>query len=182
LSNPSSRTIAVSGAAVAPPGPFAIVDDGCTGLLAAGSTCVVQIEFAPTAVGTATASLVFQLVGQPAVVASLEGEGSPEPTLDLVPAVAGEGQTVTVFGAGFPAGLSVEFVRQEVPGAETVDVDADGTFAHVVVVLPNTPAGPTTWSIEEQTDLFGEVSTQLLVSNRGTTAAGAALRGGLIAR
>lgn len=179
LSNRTSSTVTLSGASIAPPGPFAILDDGCTGRLGAGSSCVVQVEFAPTAVGIVTASLQFQVVGRSTVVATLTGEGSPEPTIDVVPAVAGEGQAVTVFGAGYPAGSTVRFVRQELPGGVEVTVDDDGTFAHIVVVVPNTPTGPTTWTVEAEPDLFGEATTQLLVSNRGSTSDAAALRGTL---
>jgi hypothetical protein len=182
LSNPTPRRLSLTGTTVTPPGPFSIVDDGCTGTVDAGSSCVVQVEFAPTTVGQVTASLVFQFADQQAVVVRLDGDGSPEPTVDVVPAVAGEGQTVTVFGVGFPAGSTVQFVRQELPGSEQIIVDDDGTFAQVVVVQPNTPAGPTSWSVDAQPGVFAQASAQLLVSNRGASSGDAALRGTLTGR
>ena len=61
-------------------------------------------------------------------------------------------------------------------------VDADGNFAHVVVVLPHTPMGPTSLTVNGQLDVFDEVSAELLVSTRGNASTDAALRSGAIGR
>jgi hypothetical protein len=106
------------------------------------------------------------------------GDGSAEPTLDVVPGVAAPGQVVTVFGAGFPAGAIVEFSRLGVAEVDQLAVDPDGTFAHVFVVLPNTPSGPMTLMVAAQPDLFGDVAGELLVSGR-TAASTAVFRDGL---
>jgi len=177
LTNPTASAITILSVTVEPVGAFSLVGDGCTGTLAPGGVCSVDVQFAPTEVGPATASVTFQLASGAPVSAALQGTGSPEPTLEVVPLVAGAGQTVTVFGAGFPSGVTVRFVRGGDAIVDQVAVDPDGTFAHVIVVLPNTPTGPMTLSVNGQTDLFDDVSTELLVSTRGSGSADAALRG-----
>ena len=182
LTNQAAMNVTVSTTSIEPAGPFSIVDDGCSGLLGVGATCIVTVQFAPTEVGNASASLIFRLDDGSFVAATLNGDGTPEPTLDLVPEVAGAGQTVTVFGAGFPAGSTVEFAREGLPGSEPVIVDATGTFAHVLVVLPNTSTGPMPMTALGQADVFNDVSAELLVSTRGAASDGVALRGRLATR
>jgi len=96
-----------------------------------------------------------------------------------VPAVAGAGQTVTVFGVGFPPGSTVELSQPGSSTTEPIVVDADGTFAHVVVVMPNTLTGPAVLGVSGQPDAFDDVAAELLVSSREATSADAALRGAL---
>jgi hypothetical protein len=117
LTNAGSRTLDVVGASIDVAGAFAVVGDTCSGApLAPGSSCSIEVQFAPIAVGPASAFVTFRLSDGSLVTGELSGEGVPEPTLDLVPAVAGSGQTVTVFGAGFPPGTTVELSR---PGSST---------------------------------------------------------------
>ena len=177
LFNASRRTIDVTAASVDATGPFSIVSDGCAGLrLAAAASCSIDVEFAPSDVGPTTSFVSFALADGTVVTATLDGQGVPEPTLELVPAVAGTGQTVTVFGAGFPAGSTLELTQPGDALVHPVVVDPDGTFAHVIVILPNTPTGPGAIDVAGQRDLFGDVATELLVSSRGSTSNGAALR------
>jgi hypothetical protein len=179
LANGSSLPIEVAGASIDVPGAFAVVADNCTGTtIAPGSSCAVDVQFAPVSVGRVNAILTFRLVDGSLVRAALDGEGASEPTLALVPAVAGAGQTVTVFGAGFPSGATVELSRPGSSTPELIVVEVDGTFAHVVVVLPNTPVGSVLLEVPGQPDAFGDVAAELLVSSRGDTSSDAALRGG----
>jgi hypothetical protein len=179
LTNATSSTIRVSSITVDAPGGFALVGDGCSGLaIAAFASCSVDVQFTPVTIGRSVGSTTFQLSDGTSVTAALGGEGVGAPTLDLVPGVAGAGQTVTVFGAGFPAGSTVELMQPGVASAEPVVVGADGTFAHVVVVLPNTPTGPTPLTVYGQPDVFADVAAELLVSTRGGASGDAALRGG----
>ena len=162
--------------AVNPVGTFAIVTDGCRGLrLAAGASCSIEVQFAPLEVGFVTGAATFDLDDGSVITAALDGEGAPEPTLDLVPEVAGAGQTVTVFGVGFPPGVTVALTQPGAALPQPVVVDADGTFAHVVVVLPNTPIGPMLLGVAGQPDAFADVGAELLVSSRGANSDGAAL-------
>jgi len=183
LTNATTSTLRVSAVTVEPAGVFSLVTDACSGIaIAPAASCSVEVQFAPIAVGPAAGSATFQLDDGTVVTASLSGEGVGAPTLDLVPAVAGAGQTVAVFGAGFPAGSTVELMQPGVASAESVIVDADGTFAHVVVVLPHTPTGPASLTVNGQLDVFDPVDAELLVSTRGNASTDAALRGGVIGR
>jgi hypothetical protein len=183
LTNATTGTVRVSSVSVDGTGGFSLVTDACSGIaIARAASCSVEVQFTPIAVGPAAGSVTFQLDDGTVVTAALSGEGVAAPTLDLVPAVAGAGQTVTVFGTGFPAGSTVELMQPGVATAEPVIVDADGTFAHVVVVLPHTPTGPTSLTVYGQLDVFGDVSAELLVSTRGNASTDAALRGGAIGR
>ena len=183
LTNPTTSTLRVGSTSVEAAGVFSLVTDSCSGsAIAPGSSCSIEVQFAPTAVGPAAGSAVFQLADGTVITASLSGEGVAAPTLDLLPAVAAAGQTVTVFGAGFPAGTTVELMPPGIASAVPVVVDADGTFAHVVVVLPRTPTGPTPVIVNGQLDVFDDVSAELLVSTRGNASTDAALRGGALGR
>jgi len=180
LTNATDRAVQVTTVSIDLPDVFVIATDGCTGMsLTPGASCVVDVQFAPITVGSALAAVVFGLSDGTVVTAALDGEGVPEPTLDVVPAVAGAGQTVTVFGVGFPAGSTVEFSQPGTSTAEPIVVDANGTFAHVVVVLPNTLTGPAVLGVRGRPDAFSDVVAELLVSSRGATSADAALRGAL---
>jgi hypothetical protein len=179
LSNPTTRSTTVEAVRVDPAssGGFSLVADNCSGVsLPVGSSCTVEIQFAPLVVGPASGLLVFDLADGTSASAALVGDGTAEPTLDVVPAVAAPGQVVTVFGAGFPAGTVVDFSRSTVPDVDQVTVDPDGTFAHVFVVLPNTPSGPMALFVAAQPDSFGEVTGELLVSSRSSDSNTAAFR------
>jgi hypothetical protein len=180
LFNATPSPITVGAVSVDPAGPFSVVPDGCIGLrLAPAASCAVEVQFAPVDLGAANAVVTFRLDDGSTVTATLVGDGVPEPTLDLLPAVAGAGQTVTVFGAGFPPASTVELSQPGVALSQSVVVDPDGTFAHVVVVLPNTPTGPVLLAVAGQLDRFDGVDAELLVSSRGATSDGAALRSGV---
>lgn len=182
LTNTGARTAALVVVRLEPAGatPFSIVADTCTGIaLAAGAGCTVEVVFAPTDVGPSVATLSFEFADGLVLGASLVGDGSAEPILELVPAVAAPGQVVTVFGGGFPAGAAVELTHPGSTSAESVTVDADGSFAHVFVVLPRTPSGPAALDVAGQLDLFGDVTAELLVSSRPTGSAAAAFRDGV---
>ncbi len=177
LFNATTGSVAVATVSIDPAGPFSILSDGCVGLrLAPAASCAVEVQFAPTDLGAATAVVAFGLDDGSTVTATLVGDAVPEPTLDLLPVVAGAGQTVTVFGAGFPPASTVELTQPGVALSQSVVVDPDGTFAHVVVVLPNTPTGPVVLAVAGQVDRFDDVDAELLVSSRGATSDGAALR------
>jgi hypothetical protein len=176
LYNTTVRTVGVTSVAVDPSETFLITTDGCSGLrLAPGGSCSIEVQFAPTDVGVVTGVATYGLDDGSVVTAVLDGKGVPEPTLDFVPDVAGAGQTVTVFGAGFPSGITVELAQPGVALPHPVIVDPDGTFAQVIVILPNTPTGPMSLSVAGQPDVFSDVGAELLVSSRGANSDGAAL-------
>jgi hypothetical protein len=175
LANTSATTVGIESTSIAPIGAFSIVSDGCSGLrLAPSASCTIEVQFAPLDIGVVSALVTFQLSDGSVVTAFVDGEGVPNPTLDVVPAVAGAGQTVTLFGVGFPAGSTVELNQPGAAAPQPIVVDAAGTFAHVVVVLPNTPTGPVELIVAGQPDAFGDVIAELLISSRGHTSGGAA--------
>ena len=179
LLNSSGTAAQVSAASIDVPEAFTIVSDGCSGAsIGPGATCVVEVRFAPITVGPANGSLVFQLSDGSIVTASLVGEGVAGPTLDLVPAVAGAGQTVTVFGAGFPPGSTIGLSQPGAASPVPIVVDGDGTFAHVVVVLTNTPSGPAVLAVPGQPDAYDAVTAELLVSTGGAASGDIAVRSG----
>ena len=181
LTNPTTSAVRVSSISVDVPGVFTLVTDGCSGIaIAPNASCVVEVQFSPVTLGLSIGSTTFQLLDDSVVTASIEGEGVGAPTLDLVPSVAGAGQTVTVFGAGFVGGSTVQLNQPGVAVSEPVAVEADGTFAQVIVVLPNTPTGPARVTVDGQPDVFDDVIAELLVSSRGSTSADAALRTGSV--
>jgi hypothetical protein len=170
LSNQTGDTINLRTISIDPAveGTFTVLSDTCSNTqLPVGGGCMIEVQFAPTVVGEASAFLTAELSDGSVVTASLSGEGTAEPTLDVVPEVAAAGQVVTVFGAGFPADSTVEFSWDVVAGSEFVVVDPDGTFAHVVVVLPNTPMGPVSVEVAGQLDQFNDVEGELLISGSG---------------
>ena len=183
LSNPGADRVNVSALRIEPSldSPFAIVSETCTATpLPASGTCSVELEFRPLVAGTVTATLIADTdASSGAVAVVLTGDGIGPPVLDVVPDVAMPGQVVTVFGSGFPAGATVDFtwglgtsVSHADAQTDLIDVDADGSFAHVVVVLPNTMPGPVPVRVPGQVDLFGDVEAELLVSgSRGSFSA-----------
>ena len=182
LTNPASDDVLVTAVRIDPadPSPFAVVADTCSGeALGFGAACSVEVSFAPIGLGPFDGVISFDLADGTKVSASLFGEGAAEPTLDPVPAVASVGQVVTVFGSGFPAGAIVELTHSITPDVDEVTVDPDGTFAHVFVILPRTPSGPLTVDVAGQPDRFGDVTTEVLVSNRGSGSDAAAFRDGV---
>ncbi len=179
LLNSGTSASQVSVASIDVPEAFTIVSDGCSGAsIGPGASCVVEVQFAPIAVGPANGSLVFQFSDGSIVTASLVGDGVAGPTLGLVPAVAGAGQTVTVFGAGFPPGSTIGLSQPGAAAPVPIVVDADGTFAHVVVVLTNTPPGPTELAVPGQPDAYDAVTVELLVSTGGAATGDIAVRSG----
>ena len=173
LTNPGSDPVTVTAVRVDPADPtFTVFAETCSSaVLAPGASCVVDVQFAPQTLGELSALVIADLADGDAASVLVSGEGISAPTLDVVPDVALAGQVVTVFGAGFPADSTVDFswglaTASSVGDGMTdaVPIDPDGTFAHVLVVLPNTPQGPVPIRVEGQPDTFGDAQTELLVA------------------
>ena len=124
----------------------------------------VGIEFAPTAEGSQSASIVADLSDGTTAVLAVTGFGAPPPTLTVTPDVAGNGQVVSVEGAGFPTGIAVQFSWDGGRVRSTPVVDGVGGFVETLVVLPNTLGGATDVVVAGQVDLFADVTADLLVS------------------
>jgi trimeric autotransporter adhesin len=81
----------------------------CTGTLAPGSSCFLQITFSPTATGQRSGLITLQTTGLNAAAAPLTGFGSPDPGLALnptalifnnVPGPTSTQQTITLTNTG----------------------------------------------------------------------------------
>jgi hypothetical protein len=142
---------------------FEIVESACAGeAVPANGRCSVTIAFAPSMTGEQSAQLVASFDSGPEISATIDGVGAPPPTLTVLPGVARTGQVVTLRGAGFPTGLTVELTWSET--TRDVAVDETGGFAIPVLVMPNTRNGPKTASVAGQSDQFGDVTAMMLVS------------------
>lgn len=174
LSNPTATDVTVTSIVVEAAGAadFTVDSTACP-TIAAGATCAVSVVFAPSTVGERTTTVIATLSDGSTAAIALRGIGAPEPILAVLPGVASNGQVVAVVGSGFPAGATVEFRWNGAVITTAILIDDQGGFTETRVVLPNSMSGPTKLVVEAQVDLFGEVSTTLLVSDsssRGNTA------------
>jgi hypothetical protein len=157
---------------------FAVDATTCEGQISAGQQCAVTVSFAPLISGEGTAHLVATLTDGRVITAVLSGIGAPAPLLSVLPGVAANGQVVTVFGGGFPAGAIVEFSWNQGQVKSDITVDGVGAFAETLVVFPNTAAGLVDVVVAGQTNLFGEVSVSVLVTDHGGSGSTAIFVGG----
>jgi hypothetical protein len=180
LSNPTSDGVTVSSVIVDAAGAadFTVDAAGCTAV-APGATCPVSVAFAPSEAGERTTTVVATLSDGSTATLALRGIGAPAPTLSVLPGVASNGQVVAVIGSGFPAGATVEFSWNDDVVTSSIVIDDVGGFTETKVVLPNTTSGPMQLVVAAQTDLFGEVSTTLLVSDSPSRGNTAVLGGGI---
>ncbi|MEP1122831.1 MAG: hypothetical protein ABJH68_02945 [Ilumatobacter sp.] len=163
--NNGSGAVTVVGVRLEPaePGAFQIVETTCAGeSVAVGARCGVTLAFAPTTAGAQEVSLVASLENGVDITVPVTGVGAPPPTVTIVPGVAAVGQVVTLQGAGFPTGVTLDVAWST--QVLQVAVDDSGTFDLPVLVLPNTQAGPIEVSVAAQTDLFGDVVGTMLVT------------------
>ncbi len=164
--NNGSGAVTVVGVRLEPaePGAFQIVETTCAGeSVAVGARCAVTLAFAPTAEGAQAVSLIASLENGVDIAVPVTGVGAPPPTMTIVPGVAAVGQVVTLTGAGFPTGVTVDVTWSA--QVLQVTVDDSGTFDLPVLILPNTQTGPVGVSVAGQTDLFGDVVGTMLVTD-----------------
>ena len=184
LINSSSTERSITGIAVEPldSPDFTIDASDCPATLAQGARCRVVVTFAPASDGELTANVVATFADGSTVTSAQRGVGAPGPLLSVLPDVANDGQVVTVFGAGFPAGAPVELSWNEGLVTGTVLVDEQGRFTHTLVILPNTAAGPVDVTVDGQTDLFATVTTSILINDSAARNNPAVFGGGVSGR
>jgi len=157
-------------------GPFEVVETTCAGQsVAVGSRCGITLAFAPTTLGAQNVTLIASLASGADITAVVSGTGSPAPTLEAVPGVATIGQVVTLRGSGFPTGVTVDVTRAS--SLHQVVVDDTGTFNLPVVVMSHTPTGPVEVTVAGQADMFGTVTSTLLVTDTSDRSSPAVIRG-----
>ncbi len=180
LANPSPTAAQVTAVRLEPDGAGFTVEPGsdCVGAsLSAGSSCRIDLAFAPLVEGPTVASVIATLADGSQVTASITGLGAPPPVVDVVPGVASTGQVVTARGAGFPAGAVVDLTVGTEPRPRSVTISDVGGFDVPVVVLPNTMPGPLVVSVAGQVDLFPTVDTSFLITVTSDRTSPAVLRG-----
>jgi hypothetical protein len=167
VTNTGDKPLHVGQAAITGPGAFAIApgQDSCsTQTVAAGATCTITVQFAPTAAGNATASLTVPSdAASGTLTVALTGTGQT-PAAPAPPATA---PTVTVPNA--PAGgLSVQEGLATQPTGLTVQMSAAGTLTVTIEQNVNgkwVPAGTETVSANQA----GPVKVALSSSVSGHT-------------
>jgi hypothetical protein len=148
---------------------FTVESSSCIdATIGAGTTCSVDVAFAPATTGALTADLVAQTVDGSIAVVALSGIGAPAPTIAVVPAVAAPSQVVTVVGGGFPAGATVAMWFGERTNTIDVAVDEGGAVVATFVVDAHRTVGPMAVGVAAQSDAFGEVRGSLLVDGSGS--------------
>ena len=179
LVNFSAELIAIDSLEMQPAeSGFAVDVTTCEDEINASQQCTVTVSFAPTVAGSGMANLVATLTDGTVITSSLRGIGAPAPLLSVLPGVAANGQVVTVFGGGFPAGAIVEFSWNQGQIKSNITINDVGVFAETLVVLPNTAGGLVDVVVAGQTDLFGDVSVSVLVTDQGGSGSTAILVGG----
>jgi hypothetical protein len=116
----------------------------CTGTIAAGAQCTIDVTFTPATVGsrTGTATVTVSSSFRAAVVtirasARLVGVGVQQPTLTLDRAVTAQGSVVVAHGAGYPIDLPLALSWSS--GLTTpppVSTDGKGAFTVTLLILP----------------------------------------------
>jgi hypothetical protein len=117
-------------------GDFRVTGQSCTGRpFNPGAYCYVEVEFAPTAAGRRTASVVVRSTTGAYTAVIVSGTGRYEPVIETDGLQVTPGGRLGVGGSGFPADTDVtlEFAPGGRPFA-TVRTSAEGTLLAEVIV------------------------------------------------
>lgn len=145
VSNPGQTAVTFAGVGVsgAGAGQFTLGTNGCTGSLAGGASCTIEVGATVTKVGAMSATLGALGAGGQSAQAILRVKGSTvtivlfNPTLKMNPGVVSPGQITAAVGSDFPPNIDVELAfTGEAPFA-TVHTDATGAFRFDYLLLRN---------------------------------------------
>jgi hypothetical protein len=163
----NSPSVQVSGSAAA---DFTIGSNGCAGhSLAAGASCTVSVDFAPTVAGDRVATLAVTGTGGSSASVGLSGTGRLNPVLTVSPAVIVPGQVVTIGGTNFPAGAAVTLTWNVGGVAASAVADGNGTFSVAAVVPPGLGSGTRTIVVTAPPDA-STATASVLVQGLAATA------------
>jgi hypothetical protein len=144
VSNPGQTAVPLAGVALSGAGAdqFAIGANTCSGSLAPGATCAVDVAAAATREGSMSATLAALGTGGQAAQATLliRGTAVPvvfTPTLKMNPGVVSPGEVTAAIGSGFPPGIEVELAFAGETPFVKVQVKGDGTFRYDYLILRN---------------------------------------------
>ena len=137
VSNPGQAAVAIASVGLGGTGAdqFAIVTNGCTGSLAPGGTCTIQVSATVTRDGSLTATLDVLGGGGQAAHATLRLGGLFAPTLKMNPGVVSAGDVTAAIGAGFPPNIDVQLAFEGEAPFATVHTDGDGAFRFDYLLL-----------------------------------------------
>ena len=119
---------------------FTLLSNSCTGSLAPGATCTVNVSAFVTREGSFSATLSVRGTGGEVAQATLRVAGSGDvftPELLMNPGVASPGEVTAAVGSGFPPDIDVQLAfADELPFA-TVHTDAEGAFRFNLLIFRN---------------------------------------------
>ena len=139
VSNPGQTAVPLASVTLGGGGAdqFAVTSNGCTGSLASGASCTIQVSATVTRDGSQTATLDVLGTGGQSAHATLRIGGEFTPTLKMNPGVISAGGVTVAIGEGFPPNIDVELAFEgEVP-FKTVHTEPDGSFRVSYLVLRN---------------------------------------------
>ncbi|MFB9314668.1 choice-of-anchor D domain-containing protein [Nocardioides plantarum] len=134
-------TIALTGDDAA---QFTIDDNACTAALPAGASCTIDVLFAPTAAGQATASLTASATPGATTTSDLTGLGQTEPALSIDTTAYDYGYT----GAASQHTFTITNDGDTPTGVPTVDLTGDTAFTITTNTCTTALAGDATCTVE----------------------------------
>lgn len=124
------------------PSDYAVIRNGCAGLVAPGVVCSIDAAYSPSRAGPSPVKLTVASEGFTRTVA-LDGGGAAQ-VLRANPGVCRPGCVSTVTGEGFPPLWSVTIMMPRYGANQqpvVVDTDANGTFSARFLIFPSAARG-----------------------------------------
>ncbi len=139
VSNPGQTAVPLAGVGLDGPGAdqFQITSSTCTGSLAGGATCTIEVGATITRDGTLNATLGVLGTGGQTAQAKLRIAAVFTPTLKMNPGVVSSGEVTAAIGAGFPPNIDVQLAFDGEAPFATVHTDAAGAFRFNYLLLRN---------------------------------------------
>ncbi|MEO8267952.1 MAG: choice-of-anchor D domain-containing protein [Ilumatobacteraceae bacterium] len=144
VSNPGQTAVPLAGAGLSGTGAdqFAISGNTCTGSLAPGASCAIDVVSTVTREGAMSATLGVLGTGGQTAQAILRVRGTVvaivyTPTLKMNPGVVSAGEVTAAIGSGFPPSIDVQLAFEGEPPFTTVHTDAAGAFRFAYLILRN---------------------------------------------
>ena len=139
VSNPGQTAVPLASATLGGLGAdqFNIDSNGCTGSLATGAKCTIQVSATVTRDGSQTATLDVLGTGGQSAHATLRIGGEFTPTLKMNPGVVSAGGVTDAIGEGFPPNIFVDLAFEGEAPFKTVLTQPDGSFRVPYLLLRN---------------------------------------------
>jgi Abnormal spindle-like microcephaly-assoc'd, ASPM-SPD-2-Hydin/WD40-like Beta Propeller Repeat len=142
VSNPGQTPVTILGIGLSGAGAdqFLIGTNTCTGALAGGGSCSIDVSATVTRTGNQSAQLGVLGSGGVSATATLRIGGTLEqftPTLLMNPGVVSAGQVTAAIGTGFPPNIQVELAFADEPPFAKVLTKPDGSLRFDLLILRN---------------------------------------------